>query len=518
MIALELCWWEQTRLLLEEIFRKPRLTGTFPFTTGYDIRLRPALLVAIASIALNIGGIIYATEVRMNVFSIDIQLVRILKASITTTCNIFSPLWMIKNHKSIIKLLRMISSVEKELDKVTLKWNRKRHRLPFSLVPAIATTITIIQCLWYYQNNEFLTAFSLISVIICAYPAMSYVWQYLTLHDVLRSLMVRIGQLDDADSFVNCYHSLVKRSLQFERKGVHHRIKMSSIRKKTTAIIALELCWWEQTRLLLEDIFRKPRLTGTFPFTTGYDIRLWPALLVAVVSIAFNIAGITYAKQVRMNLYIFNIQLIRTVKATITTSYNIFSPLWMIKNHESIIKLLRMISSVEKELDKVSLKWKFKRHRLPFSLVPAIATIISIIQCLWLYQNNEFFTAFSLISVIICAYPAMSYVWQYLTLHDVLRSLMIRIGQLDDADSFVYCYHSLVVAYRAIDKLYGLQMMIYSIMAFQAILHSLHFVFSNGDFFVMTVCQILWASFYSVIVLLIIRKCNSSLAQVSENL
>lgn len=279
---------------------------------------------------------------------------------------------------------------------------------------------------------------------------------------------------------------------------------------------ALELRGCNQARLVLEEVFRVPRLTGTFPFSKGYHIRLWPTICMAIIGTVYSLISIAYGKNVIMNLIIIKVQLVRIIKGSLTTINNISSPIWMIRNRKLLIKLLKLISSVEKELDNASLKWNWKRDRLPFFLFPVMLVVITIIQSIWIYQNNDILPSFSFTSLIVSVFPPMSYLWQYITLHDLLTSLMVRIGELDDVDTFVNCYHSLVLAYRAVDKLYGLQIMNYLILSTQAILHSLHFIFSNHDFYLMTVCQILWTFFYSAMLLIIIRSCNSSVAQVSN--
>ncbi|KAE8573455.1 Gustatory receptor 120b [Halyomorpha halys] len=282
-------------------------------------------------------------------------------------------------------------------------------------------------------------------------------------------------------------------------------------KKKST--VTLELCWWEQTRLALEEVFRKARLTGTFPFTSGYNILLWPSAAMAIICIICSIIGLCYSKYVKLDIIAFNILLIRSVRSILTTINNILLPLWMIHNRKSLSKLLRSIYFVEKELNKASLEWKWKRNYLSFFMIPSMAGVIAIIQCLWLYKDNDFFTALSFIFVTFSAFPSMSYMWQYLTLHEVLVSIMIRISELEDSDFFVNCYHSLVVAYRAIDKLYGVQIIIFFIMAMFSSLHSLHFAFSKDKFDFMIVCQILWACYYATIILLIIKRCSSSITQ-----
>ncbi|KAE8573456.1 Gustatory receptor 120c [Halyomorpha halys] len=267
----------------------------------------------------------------------------------------------------------------------------------------------------------------------------------------------------------------------------------------------------ERTSLGLEEVFRKPRLAGTFPFTSGYNILLWPSAVMAIICILCSIIGVCYSKYVKLDIIAFNIPLIRIIRSILTTIYNILSPLWMIHNHKSLSKLLRSIYFVEKELNKASLKWK--RNHLSFFWIPSMVGVIAIIQCLWMYKDNNLFTTFSFIFVTFSAFPSMSYMWQYLTLHDVLMSLLIRISELEDSDFFVNCYHSLVVAYRTIDKLYGLQIMIFFIMAMFSSLHSLHFAFSKDKFNFMIVCQILWTCYYTTIILLLIKRCSSSVTQ-----
>ncbi|CAH1404149.1 unnamed protein product [Nezara viridula] len=234
-------------------------------------------------------------------------------------------------------------------------------------------------------------------------------------------------------------------------------------------MVGLELCWWRETRLTLEEVFRKPRVMGTFPFTTVYEVIIWPSAVVGFISAILNIIGVYYSLHVELEASIFGLPIGRLAKAIVTTVSNVSHPIWMIGNHKCVIQLLRSIASVENELDKKSLKWN-RKHTL-------------------------------------------SYIWQYLSLHDVLRSLMNRISELDDAESFVNSYHSLVTAYRAVDKLYGLQLIVYFIMAMIDIVHSLHFTFSKNELDWLFICQVLWTCYYSFIVFLIVEKCNSSVAQ-----
>ncbi|CAH1404151.1 unnamed protein product [Nezara viridula] len=301
--------------------------------------------------------------------------------------------------------------------------------------------------------------------------------------------------------------------------------------------VDMELCWWGNTRLALDEVLKKPRLTGTFPFSAGevgqsirhvhfsgeskFQIEFGTEL--AGRDEAFEgdiqeatthrIIGIDYSRNMEMTTYAFDVTFVRIVKSITSTIYNISSPVWMICNHKSLIKLVRLMASVEKELDKASLKLNLK-PQLSFFLFPAMATVIAIAQCLWLYRKNDFLPAFSLGSIILGLLPSMSYLWQYLALHDVLRSLMHKIRKLDDTECFVNSYHSLILAYRAIDKLYGLQILMSFIISMLSILHSLHFTFSR-TFDIMMVCQLLWTNFYSSLALLIIRKCVSSVEKVS---
>ncbi|CAH1404147.1 unnamed protein product [Nezara viridula] len=223
----------------------------------------------------------------------------------------------------------------------------------------------------------------------------------------------------------------------------------------------LELRRWEQTRLVLEGVFSVPRLTGTFPFSTGYEVLFWPSVLVHIVVIILSLLCISLIPYIDPDychrgglLYIF---VVRIVKCTTASIYNILSPLWMIYNHKCLKKLLRNVTSVEKEMGNGSLKLNCKHKHLPFLFFPVIGSVIVLMQFVFLYLKCGFLCAFSLAIVVLVPFPALSYVWQYLALHDVLRSLMVRISKLDEADSFVNSYHSLVMAYRAVDKLYGLQ-------------------------------------------------------------
>lgn len=284
--------------------------------------------------------------------------------------------------------------------------------------------------------------------------------------------------------------------------------------KKGKSKVVLEVCWWGQTRIILEEVFRKPRLMGTFPFNTGYDVLIWPSAVVAVLTVIFNFLGVIYSMNIVLNVNIFNIPLARFVKGVLTTTCNISSPIWMTRNHKCVIILLRSVASVEKELDKVSVKWDQKHKDIPFFLFHVIIVLITIFQGVWLYLRINILSAISLVAVVICVCPNLSYIWQYLTLHNALRSLMNRISEIDDVDSFVYCYHALVLAYRAVDELYGLQIIIYFLMAMQAIVHSLHFTFSDNIFDGFFICQILWTWFYTVIVFLMVKRCNSSVTEV----
>ncbi|KAE8573457.1 Gustatory receptor 120d [Halyomorpha halys] len=286
---------------------------------------------------------------------------------------------------------------------------------------------------------------------------------------------------------------------------------MPNIRNSKVPVFALELCWWEQTRLLMEEIFRKPRLIGTFPFTNGYNIALWPSIALVAAVISLSLLSISFIPKMELKGNYINVVMVWILRGIIATLYNILSPLWMVYNHKCLIKCLRLISSVVKKLDKAT--QTCKRKLISFFLFPAIGTTITVAHCIFLYHTDGIISAFSLIIVVICTCPTMSYVWQYLTLHDVLRSLMIRISNLRDVDDFVNCYHSLVLAYRSMNKLYGLQIMIYFVMAMRSVLHSLYFTFTNEEFDTMTTFQILWASFSSAMVLLIIRRCNASVAQ-----
>ncbi|KAE8573454.1 Gustatory receptor 120a [Halyomorpha halys] len=282
---------------------------------------------------------------------------------------------------------------------------------------------------------------------------------------------------------------------------------------KDASMVALELCWWGKTRQVLEEVFRKPRLTATFPFTNSYDALLWPSVVLDIVGITLSIIGVYYSLNFELDVNIFNVPLIRILKSVLSTTFNTFSPLWMIFNHKYLIKLLKSISSVDKELENASLKWKRKHFGIPFFVLPSIMIIITLAHSVVLYLKLDLLDAFAFVIVIISSCPIMSYLWQYLALHDVLSSLMNRIRELDDANSFVNCYHSLVIAYRSVDQLYGLQILIYFFKGMQSVIHSLHFNFSKNKFDFLFICQILWACFHSIILLLLIRRCNSSVVQ-----
>lgn len=284
---------------------------------------------------------------------------------------------------------------------------------------------------------------------------------------------------------------------------------------KVKSSVSSEVCWWGQTRLALEEVFRKPRLTGTFPFTAGYDVLTWPSAVVAALTVALNILGVNYSLGVKLSVNIFDISIVRIIKCFLTTTCNIISPIWMICNHKCVLQILKSIASVERELDKASLKWNWKFKHIPFFLLPGILAVLTIAQSTWFYLESNFLNSFSFTIVVIIIYPLLSHVWQYCYLHDVLRSLMNAISELGDVDSFVNCYHALVLAYRAVDKLYGIQIIIYCMLSMQVVIHSLHYTFSDNAFDFMFVCQILWTCFYTFVLLLIIRGCNSSMAEVS---
>ncbi|KAE8573458.1 Gustatory receptor 120e [Halyomorpha halys] len=288
---------------------------------------------------------------------------------------------------------------------------------------------------------------------------------------------------------------------------------MVSFRKKKMCLGTLELCWWEQTRVVLEEVFRMPRLTATFPFNTCYDVRAWPPAVLVVIVVTLSLLSVGFTPETELRAKIFNLFVFRTMKGIVATIYNIVSPLWMISNHKCLIKILRSVATVQKELDKASLKWNYKSMHFSFFLLPAVWYTIALGNGGSLYLKNGFFSAFTFATVVLSSCTTMSYMWQYVSLHDVLRSLMMSISQLEDTDSFVNCYYSIVLAYRAIDKLYGLQIMINIVWMMLCILHRLHTIFMNKGLDVITFFSSAWFFFYSGMIIQIIKTCNYSVRQ-----
>lgn len=150
-----------------------------------------------------------------------------------------------------------------------------------------------------------------------------------------------------------------------------------------------------------------------------------------------------------------------------------------------MIQTLRSVVHVEKELENVTPKWSYTPK------LTVMFTFLIASSSLFVFQSAIYYETSSEVSEV----P--------------------RVKELQNPGDIVHSYHSVIVAFRAVDKIYGLQIMTYFLLASIISLLSLQFTFTYcSEISTLLVIQVLRICLFSVHMLLVIQTCTASINEV----